>query len=104
MRALRKKLIGIFAAASLVLATGCVAATTIGGTADRHGLFTGYVAADKATGDGTEIGSYTVVLGLVDVGHDEYATAVKQAEAQGKKVTSKTIWYVFVTKTTAYAK
>jgi CxxC motif-containing protein (DUF1111 family) len=98
------KLYALAAATVLVLAMGCVTATTIGGTADHHGLFTGYAAAADVTGDGNEIASYTVVLGLVDVGHDEYAAKVKAAEAQGKKIRTKTMWYIVVTTTTAYAK
>jgi hypothetical protein len=98
------KLSGLIAAAALVVATGCVTATTVGGTADSHGLFTGYVAANDVTGDGAEIASYTVVLGLVDVGHDDYVAKVKAAEAQGKKIRTKTMWYLVVSTTTAYAK
>jgi hypothetical protein len=104
MKSLRNKLSGILAAAVLVVATGCVATTTIGGTADQHGLFGGYAAADHVTSDGTELGSYAVILSLFDAGHTEYAEKVKAAEAQGKKITTKTMWYIFVTKTTAYAK
>jgi len=98
------KLSGIIAAAALIVTTGCVMATTIGGTADSHGLFTGHPAAAKVTEDKTEIASYTVVLGLVDVGYSDYAAKVKEAEAKGKKITTKTTWYVVVLQTTAYAK
>jgi len=108
MKKLRKKKLrkfsGIVAAAALIAATGCVTATTIGGTADAHGLFTGYPAAENVTGGSTEIASYSVVLGLFDVGHDNYAAKVKEAQAKGKKITTKTMWYVFVIQTTAYAK
>ena len=100
----RHRLSGIIAAAALVLLTGCVAATTIGGTADRHGLLSGYASADNVTRESTEIASYYVILGLIDDGHAEYAAKVKAAEAQGKKITTKTMWYIVVTKTTAYAK
>jgi hypothetical protein len=106
------KFSAFIAAVALVLATGCVAATSINATADKHGLFTadskGLVPGDpagaSATGDSTEIASYSVVLGLVDVGHKDYAAKVKTAEAQGKKIRTKTTWYIVVTTTTAYAK
>ncbi|MDR1841275.1 MAG: hypothetical protein LBQ86_05050 [Holophagales bacterium] len=101
---MKKTLFSFIAAAALVISTGCVVQTTIGGTADRHGLFTGYPAASNTTGDSTEIASYTVVLGLFDAGHAEYAAKVKAAEAQGKKITTKTMWFILVNKTTAYAK
>jgi len=98
------KLSGFIAAAVLVVMTGCVMATTIGGTADRHGLFGGYSAADNVTGGSTELASYTVVLGLFDTGHADYAAKVKAAKAQGKVVTTKSVWFILATKTTAYAK
>jgi hypothetical protein len=101
---MKKTLFSFIAAAALVVATGCVTQTTIGGTADRHGLFGGYSAASNTTGDSTEIASYTVVFGLFDAGHADYAAKVKAAEAQGKKITTKTMWFILATKTTAYAK
>jgi hypothetical protein len=104
MKSLRKTLSGIAVAAMLVVATGCVMTTTIGGTADTHGLFSGWAAADHVTGDSKELASYMVVLGLVDLGHEEYAAKVKAAEAQGKKITTKTTWFYLATKVTAYTK
>jgi hypothetical protein len=104
MKSLRNLLSGTIAAALLVAAIGCVTNTSIGGTADAHGLFGGYSAADHVTTGATEIGSYAVILNLFDAGHAGYAEQVKSAEAKGKKVTTKTTWYVFFTKTTAYAK
>jgi len=98
------KLSGIIAAAALVVMTACVSATSIGGTADRHGLFSGYGAAANATGDGTEIASYSVVLGLIDLGHADYAAKVKEARAQGKVITTKTMTFFIASKTTAYVK
>jgi hypothetical protein len=98
------KLSGAIAAVAMVVTTGCVTATTIGGTADKHGLFSGYPAADAATGDSTKIASYTLVLGLFDAGYANYADKVKAAQAQGKKITTKTTWYYVVEVTTAYAK
>jgi hypothetical protein len=104
MKSLRNTLSGIIAAGLLSVATGCVTNTTIGGAADYHGLFSGYPAADHVTKNATELGSYSVILNLFDAGHAEYAEKIKAAEAQGKKVTTKTTWYVFFTTTTAYAK
>jgi hypothetical protein len=87
---------------AFALALGsCATASSIGGTADGHGLISkANVAADGAA----EIASYSVILGLVDSGYEEYAAAVKEAEAAGKKITTVTKWLVFLTKTTAYAK
>jgi len=98
------KLSGVIAAAAMVVTMGCVMATTIGGTADSHGLLTGHPAAASVTEDKTEIASYTVVFGLFDVGYGDYAAKVKDAQAKGKKITTKTTWFVVAVKTTAYAK
>ena len=99
------KLLGLVGALAIAaIATGCVTGTNIGGASGSHGLLTGHGAAADANRGGTEIASYTVILGLIDAGHADYAAKVKAAEDQGKKVTSKTVWYVFATKTTAYAK
>jgi hypothetical protein len=87
----------------MVAMTACTMVTTIGGTADPHGLFGGFSAAGVVN-DGNEIGSYMVILGLFDSGYADYAEAVKKAEAQGKKVATKQTWYYLATKTTAYAK
>jgi hypothetical protein len=79
----------------------CATISSVGGTADTHGLFSGAVAAANGA---SEIASYSIILGLVDVGYDSYVSAVRQAEASGKVVTSMTRWYLgFVTKVTAYA-
>ena len=101
---MKKTFASLIAASALAVSIGCVTQTTISGTADRHGLFTGYSAASDVTGDGTEIASYNTILGLVDTGHAEYVAKVKAAEAQGKKIRTKTMWYIVVTTTTAYAK
>jgi hypothetical protein len=99
------KLFGIIAlVAVMVTVTGCAMLTTIGGTADPHGLFTGNGKAAALTEGATEIASYSVILGIVDAGYDEYAEAVKAAEASGKKVTSVTKNFYFILKTTADAK
>jgi hypothetical protein len=80
--------------------TSCATYSSVGGTADGHGLFSG---AKAAASGATEIASYMVILGLVDSGYDSYVDAVKQAEASGKTVTSVTTSYYFFTKTRAYA-
>ncbi len=82
----------------------CATASSIGGTSDPHGLFTGGKSASVLTDGAAEIASYSVILGIVDSGYAAYDAAVKAAEASGKKVTSVTKWYVVMTKTTAYAK
>jgi hypothetical protein len=79
----------------------CATASSIGGTGDAHGL----ISKAKVVADGVEeIASYSVILGLVDSGYEEYAATVKEAEAAGKQITTVTTWLVFITKTTAYAK
>jgi len=101
-----KRLFGVFFVAGAVIfastLSGCATASSIGGTSDMHGLMSkAPVVAEGAT----EIASYSVILGLIDSGYEEYAAAVKAAEAAGKKITSvtKTIgpWYA---KITAYAR
>ena len=47
---------------------------------------------------------YTVILGLVDSGFEDYVAKVKKAEASGKKITSTTTSYILVSKTTAFAR
>jgi hypothetical protein len=85
---------------SFVLAS-CATFSSVGGTADAHGLF----SSAKAVFDGYEtIASYGVILGLVDTGYEGYVAAVKQAESSGKAVTSVTTQYFVYTKVTAYAK
>jgi hypothetical protein len=80
----------------------CATTSSIGGTSDAHGLI---ISKANVVIDSAEaIATYSVILGLVDSGYDEYAAAVKEAEAAGKKITSVTKWYVFLTETTAYAK
>jgi hypothetical protein len=96
-------LVGMF---SIVLAFGlilggCATASSIGGTADIHGLFAS--GANVVTENAQEIASYKVILGIVDSGYAEYADAVKEAEAAGKKITTVTKWLFVLTSTTAYA-
>ena len=100
------KLFGIIVLLAIVgfAATSCATNTTYGGASGGHGLFTGNGAASTAIEGATEIGSYSVILGIVDAGYTEYAEAVKAAEAAGKEVISVTKWLVFLNKTTAYAR
>ena len=81
----------------------CVTASSIGSATGTHGVFSGNGDAGKLTEGAKEIASYSVILGLVDTGYAEYATAVKKAEEAGKHVTSVTKWLVFLVKVTAYA-
>ena len=96
--------LGLVAAAALFVSVGCVPMTTVGGTADPHGLFTGHQAAENIQQEATEIASYRIFAGLVDVGYDEYVKKVNEATAKGKKVSTKTLSFPFVTIVTAYAK
>jgi hypothetical protein len=83
---------------------GCVTASSIGGTSETHGLFSGG-GAKAAVADGAEeIASYSNILGLFDAGYADYAAAVKGAEAAGKQVTSVATNYYVMIKYTAYAK
>jgi hypothetical protein len=86
---------------SLSLA-GCATVSSIGGTADVHGL----ISQARVVSEGVPaIGSYTVILGLFDSGYDEYAAKVQEAIAAGKTVSTVTKEYLyFFTKITAYAK
>ncbi|MCL2209411.1 MAG: hypothetical protein FWC19_04635 [Treponema sp.] len=94
-------LLGIIALAVIMVSfTGCMTGSSIGGTADAHGLFS---QAGAASVGGMEIASYTVWFGLVDSGYTEYAAIVKDAEAAGRKITSITKFYFVFTRTTAYA-
>jgi len=99
------KLLGIIAlVAVMVTVTGCVTATTIGGTGDPHGLFSGGAAEAAVTAGATEIASYKVILGYFDAGYTEYADAVKAAVAEGKKITTVTKNILgFMATITAYA-
>ncbi len=85
-------------------AVSCATGSSIGGTNDPHGLFTGNSSTSIVKEGAAEIASHSVILGLVDTGYAEYDAAVKAAEAAGKKVTSVTKWYIVLSKTTAYAK
>jgi len=95
------KIFGIIAMVAVMVSfTGCAIGSNINGIPDAHGL----ISQANAVGEGaTEIGSYSVILGLIDAGYAEYAAAVKEAIGQGKKITTVTTWMMFLTKTTAYA-
>ncbi|MDR2136094.1 MAG: hypothetical protein LBO76_05710 [Treponema sp.] len=84
-----------------LLLGSCATASSIGGTSDPHGLIS---QATVVSDDATEIASYSVILGIVDSGYDQYAAAVKEAEAAGKKIRTVTKFYFVFTKTTAYTK
>jgi len=81
--------------------TSCAIASSVGGTADTHGLFS---QAEVAAYGGTVIASYSVILGLFDSGYIDYATKVREAEASGVQITTVTRKYLFFCViTTAYA-
>jgi hypothetical protein len=90
-------------AAALLALAGCVTASSINGTADMHGLFSGGEAKTAVTGGAQEIASYSVILGLVDSGYAAYAARVNEALAGGKTVTTTQTWLLFMIKYTAYA-
>jgi len=100
------KTLGIIALVAVVgfSAASCATASSIGGAAGPHGFFTGNGASASLTEGATEIASYSVILGIVDAGFQDYAAAVKAAQAEGKQVTSVTKNMYFLVKTTAYAK
>jgi predicted xylose isomerase-like sugar epimerase len=82
--------------------TGCATFSSVGGTADAHGLF----SSAKVVSNGSDvIASYGIILGLVDSGYEGYVAAVKKAESEGKLVTTVTTQYLgFYIKVSAYAK
>ena len=102
----RFKIVGIIALVAIMVSfTGCVTASSIGGTGDGHGLFSGGAAKAAVTEGATEIATYSVILGLFDSGYEAYAAAVKAAEAEGKQITTTTTQYLNIfAKITAYAK
>ena len=57
--------------------TGCVTATSIGGTSDPHGLLGGGAANTAVTEGAQEIASYTVIVGLVESGYADYAAYLR---------------------------
>jgi hypothetical protein len=99
------KILGIIAlVAVMVTVTGCVTASTIGGTADAHGFFSGGAAKTAVTSDSTEIASYAIILGLFDTGYAGYVNTVKAAKAEGKVITTTTTQFLgLFVKVTAYA-
>jgi len=101
MKKFSKLFLIIALVAVMVSFAGCVTTTSIGGTSDAHGLFS---RAKAAVASGTEIASYSVIMGLFDAGYTGYAASVKTAEAQGKQITTVTKYYYFYYTTKAYAK
>jgi len=98
------KILGIIALVAVMgfSFAGCQTASSIGGTADTHGLLS---QANAAAQGGVEIASYSVIFGLFDAGYTAYANAVKSAEDAGKKISTVTTWYFgIVTVTKAYAR
>jgi hypothetical protein len=91
--------IGVVIAIALA---GCATTSSIGGTTDTHGL----ISKAAIVSDNTpELASYNVILGLIDSGYEDYAAKVRQAETEGKTVTTVTkAYFGFFTKVTAYAK
>ncbi|QQO09208.1 hypothetical protein [Breznakiella homolactica] len=100
------KILGIIALVAVIgfSLASCATGSSIGGTSDPHGLFTGNSATSNTIDGATELGSYMVILGIVDSGYADYDAAVKAAEAAGKQVFSVTKWYFVFNKTTAYSK
>jgi len=100
------KILGIIAiVAMMVTVSSCATGGTIGGASGGYGFFTGNGSANTLIDGATEIASYSVILGLFDSGYGEYVTAVKAAEASGKKIVSVSKnFFGFMVKTTAYAK
>jgi hypothetical protein len=100
-----KKLFSILVLLAVIFVmTGCVTASSINGTADMHGLFSGGAAKTAVTEGAQEIASYTTILGLVDSGYPEYAAKVNEAVAAGKTVTTTQTFLFVMFKHTAYAK
>ena len=96
------KLLGIIALMAVVgfFTMGCTT-TSIGGTHEPHGLISGFI---EDVAEGSQVGSYFVILGIINIGYGDYATAVKAAEAQGKQITSISRNWFLVATSTAYAK
>jgi hypothetical protein len=90
--------------AALFTMAGCVTASSINGTAETHGLFSGNGAKAVVTDGAQEIASYSNILGLFDTGYEEYVAKVNAAVAAGKKVTTTQTFLVIMFKYTAYAK
>ncbi|MCL2380446.1 MAG: hypothetical protein FWC64_02500 [Treponema sp.] len=97
------KLFGIIALVAIIgfSMTSCMTVSSIGGTVDAHGLISGASAAAEGA---TEIASFNVFLGLFTAGYAEYAAAVRAAIDQGSQISSITTWFIFFTRTTAFAR
>jgi hypothetical protein len=95
------RIIAIGALIAIGLAS-CATTSSIGGTTDTHGLIS---KAKVVSSEAQELASYSVILGLIDSGYEEYAATVSQAEAQGKSITTVTTTYLgFFIKVVAYVK
>ena len=95
------KLFAVIALVALLFAA-CATTTTIGGTADPHGLISMILEGNTVVGP-TEIGSYMVILNLIDIGYGDYAAAVMSAEAGGKQITTVNKWYYVLNIVKAYS-
>ena len=100
------KAFGIIALVAVIgFSMASCATTTIGGASGGHGLISGLFSPNEVTKDAQKIESYLIILGLIDVGFDKYATAVRKADASNKKITSVSRdFFGIVTIITAYTK
>ena len=95
----------IVLAAVMVSFASCATAANMGGGyphSDPQGFLTSAGSAVEAVG-GTEIASYSIILGLFTSGYAEYVAAVRAAEAEGATISTVSTFLLFLTKTTAYA-
>ena len=99
------KLFGIIALVAIMsLFTSCATATSLGGHPyHRHGLFTSLEDVTNAVG-GTEIGSFTVIMGFINQGYAEFAAAVNAALDAGQTVSTVQSMHFFTTRVTAFAR
>ena len=100
------KIIGIIAAAAVIgfTMTGCTTTSMVGAHTD-HGIFSGFgVDSILTQNEYEEVGSYMNILGLFDMGYQDYLPKVKAAEKAGKKfVVVTTNWFGVVGVHKAYA-
>ncbi|MDR0450228.1 MAG: hypothetical protein LBH26_03085 [Treponema sp.] len=100
-----KKLFSLLVLVAVIFAlAGCVTASSVNGTADAHGLFSGGAAKAAVTEGAQEIASYSNILGIIDSGYPEYVAKINEALASGKTVTTTQTWLFVMFKYTAYAK
>jgi hypothetical protein len=101
------RLFGIIAlVAVMVSVTGCVTTTTVGGTADQHGWLSSLIffpTGKVIEEGGTEIAQYMVIVGMIDLGYNDYVTKVRAADKANKKMgTTATTYFGVVTIIKAY--